>query len=62
MLATAANLPVEDETMNDDRKSPEEAEPPPPPVYETPAIEETITPDDLAREVHYAGVGSEILG
>ena len=25
--------------------------------YETPAIEQVVTPDDLTREVHYAGVG-----
>ena len=25
--------------------------------YETPAIEQVVTPDDVTREVHYAGIG-----
>ena len=61
MLATAANLPVEDETMNEDRKSPEDAEPAAP-TFEAPAIEETITSDEMERDVHYAGDGSTVLG
>jgi len=44
--------------MNEDKKSPEVAESTAPPAYEAPAIEETITPEEMEREVHYAGRGS----
>jgi hypothetical protein len=47
--------------MNEDRKSPEDAEPTPS-AYEAPAIEDTITPEEMEREVHYAGDGSTVLG
>lgn len=31
--------------------------------YEPPAVEEVLSPDDLSREVHYAGAnGSPIIG
>ncbi|HUF88396.1 MAG TPA: hypothetical protein VMR66_00270 [Gemmatimonadota bacterium] len=40
--------------MDDEvRKGPSEAETQ---EYEAPAIEEVLSPDDLSREVHYAGV------
>jgi hypothetical protein len=48
--------------MNEDKKSPEEAESEALPAYEAPAIEETITPDEMEREVHYAGEGSQPTG
>jgi hypothetical protein len=33
-----------------------------PPAYETPAIEEVITPEEMEREVHYAGDGTINIG
>jgi hypothetical protein len=44
--------------MNEDKKSPEEGGSAALPPYETPAIEEIVTPAEMEREVHYAGVGS----
>ena len=44
--------------MNEDKKSPEEAESAATQAYETPAIEEIVTAEEIEREVHYAGVGS----
>jgi hypothetical protein len=44
--------------MKEDKKSPEEAESAARPTYETPAIEEIVTAEEMEREVHYAGVGS----
>ena len=32
------------------------------PAYEAPAIEETITSEEMEREVHYAGDGTAIFG
>jgi hypothetical protein len=32
--------------------------PAPAEAYEAPSVERVMTPDDLAREVHYAGTGS----
>jgi hypothetical protein len=32
------------------------------PAYETPAIEEVITAEEMEREVHYAGDGSQVTG
>ena len=29
------------------------------PAYDAPAIEDTITSEEIEREVHYAGVGSQ---
>ena len=57
MQATAPD-PVEAEYMKEDKKSPEEAESAARPTYETPAIEEIVTAEEMEREVHYAGVGS----
>ena len=45
--------------MNEDRKSPEDAQSAPTPAYETPAIEAIVTTQEMEREVHYAGVGSQ---
>jgi hypothetical protein len=47
---------------NEDNKFPEQADAASTLAYEAPAIEETITPEELQREVHYAGDGSTILG
>lgn len=48
--------------MSEDRKSDDKAEATTPPAYETPAIEETITPEEMEREVHYAGDGTTVVG
>jgi hypothetical protein len=32
------------------------------PAYEAPAIEETITSEEMEREVHYAGDGTTVFG
>lgn len=45
--------------MNEDKKLPEGAESAAPPVYKAPAIEEVVTAEEMEREVHYAGVGSQ---
>jgi len=47
--------------MNDDL-DPEGADSAVPPAYEAPVIEETITPEEMEREVHYAGDGTTIVG
>ena len=48
--------------MKKDEKKPEVAESTAPAAYEAPAIEETITPEEMEREVHYAGDGTAIKG
>ena len=48
--------------MSEDKKTPEEADSAALPAYEAPAIEETITPEELEREVHYAGDGTTVFG
>ena len=45
--------------MNEDTKSPAEDEFAATPAYEAPAIEEIVTTEEMEREVHYAGVGSQ---
>jgi hypothetical protein len=40
----------------DQREIPKSAEVGAPPTYEAPKIETVLTPEDLEREVHYAGV------
>lgn len=37
----------------------EETEPVVAPEYEAPAIEDVVTAEEMEREVHYAGVGSQ---
>jgi hypothetical protein len=41
---------MENETRNDPARTPKR------PEYEPPQVEEVLSADDLAREVHYAGV------
>jgi len=48
--------------MKKDEKKPEVAESTALPAYEAPAIEEAITPEEMEREVHYAGDGTTIVG
>ena len=45
--------------MNEDKKSPEVAKSTAPAGYEAPAIEDVVSAEELEREVHYAGVGSQ---
>ena len=47
---------------NKDTTPTDRAESPSTPAYEAPVIEETITPEELDREVHYAGDGTELSG
>ena len=53
--ATVPRYSAEDQPMNkkEDTKSVE------PPTYEAPAIEELVSSEEMEREVHYAGVGSQ---
>ncbi len=47
---------------NDDTKPGEQADAARKPAYEPPVIEEAITPEEMEREVHYAGHGTELTG
>ena len=47
--------PIPEEAMEDERRN-ESAPTSKRPAYEPPQIEHVFTPDELAREVHYAGV------
>lgn len=47
---------------NEDTKPTEKVESANAPVYEAPAIEQTITSEEMEREVHYAGDGTVIFG
>jgi hypothetical protein len=44
--------------MNQQNEFDELVPPPQKPAYEPPMIEETITPEEMEREVHYAGDGT----
>ena len=48
--------------MNEDATPTDKADAPRTAAYEAPLIEETITPEELEREVHYAGDGSQPTG
>ena len=48
--------------MSDDTTPIERPEAPSRAAYEAPVIEETITSEELEREVHYAGEGSQPTG
>jgi hypothetical protein len=45
---------------NEDTKPTEKPDAASTPAYEAPVIEETITPEEMEREVHYAGDGSTV--
>jgi len=49
-------------TIKKDDGKPEQAYAADASAYEAPAIEETITPEEMDREVHYAGDGTAIKG
>lgn len=48
--------------MNENKESPEQADAATAPAYEAPSIEEIVTPEEMEREVHYAGDGTVIIG
>jgi hypothetical protein len=45
--------------MTQDNKPLEDADSAVPPAYEAPSIEDVVTAEEMEREVHYAGVGSQ---
>lgn len=47
--------------MNSDAEPTQVSEQTDEPVYEAPRIESSLTPEDLAREVQYAGVTDNTL-
>lgn len=48
--------------MSDDKEPIEQTSRATEPAYEAPAIEDTITPEEMEREVHYAGDGTVQIG
>jgi hypothetical protein len=57
MPATEPQFSVEGKTMSENERESVAA-----PAYETPAIEEVIPAEEMEREVHYAGDGSQVTG